>query len=90
MHKSACGSNTLGYVNKKGRYAMPLTLADIGEENIIKKIGGNPEMKKHLESLGFVVGGNVTVINTIAGNVIVNIKESRVAISREMAQKIMV
>jgi len=69
---------------------MPLTLANIGEENIIKKIGGNPEIKKHLENLGFVAGGNITVISANAGNVIVNIKESRVAISKEMAQKIMV
>lgn len=69
---------------------MPLTLADIGTDNIIKKVGGKPEVKKHLENLGFVVGGNVTVINRLGGNVIVNIKESRVAISREMAQKIMV
>ncbi|MDE6579182.1 MAG: ferrous iron transport protein A [Ruminiclostridium sp.] len=69
---------------------MPLTLADIGEENTIKKIGGNPETKKHLENLGFVVGGSVTVINTLGGNVIVNVKESRVAVSKEMAQKIMV
>lgn len=69
---------------------MPLTLADIGEENTIKKIGGKPEVKKHLESLGFVVGGSVTVINTLGGNIIVNVKESRIAVSREMAQKIMV
>ncbi len=69
---------------------MPLVLADVGEENIIKKIGGTPEVKKHLENLGFVVGGNVTVINTINGNLIVNVKEARVAISREMAQKIMI
>ncbi len=69
---------------------MPLTFANIGEDNIIKKIGGRPEIKKHLENLGFVVGGNVTVINTLGGNVIVNVKESRIAISREMAQKIMV
>ncbi|MCD7799821.1 MAG: ferrous iron transport protein A [Ruminococcus sp.] len=69
---------------------MPLTFANIGEENIIKKIGGNPETKKFLETLGFVVGGIVTVINEICGNVIVNIKESRVAISKEMANKIMV
>ncbi len=68
----------------------PLTLANIGEDNIIKKIGGKPEVKKHLENLGFVSGGNVTVISTLSGNVIVNVKESRVAISREMAQKIMV
>ena len=69
---------------------MPLVLADAGEENIIKKIGGTPEVKKHLENLGFVGGGNVTVINTINGNLIVNVKEARVAISREMAQKIMI
>lgn len=69
---------------------MPLTLAVIGEENIIKKIGGKQEVKAHLENLGFVVGGAVTVINTIGGNVIVNVKESRIAVSREMAQKIMI
>lgn len=69
---------------------MPLTLASIGEENIIKKIGGKPEVKKHLENLGFVAGGNVTVITTIGGNVIVNVKDARVAISKEMAQKIMI
>ena len=69
---------------------MPLTLAAAGEENIIRKVGGNPEVKKHLENLGFVAGGSVTVINTIAGNLIVNVKEARVAISKEMAQKIMV
>ncbi len=69
---------------------MPLTLASIGEENIIKKVGGQPEVKKHLENLGFVAGGNVTIITTIAGNIIVNVKEARVAISKEMAQKIMI
>ena len=69
---------------------MPLALADIGEENIIKKIGGSPEVKKHLENLGFVVGGNVTVVNSLGGNVIVNVKEARVAISEEMARKIMI
>ena len=69
---------------------LPLTLANIGEENVIKKIGGNPAMKKHLENLGFVAGGNVKVINTISGNVIVSVKESRIAISRVMAQKIMI
>lgn len=69
---------------------MPLTFADVGNENIIKKVGGSPDVKKHLENLGFVAGGNVTVINTICGNVIVNVKESKVAISREMAQKIII
>lgn len=69
---------------------MPLTFAEAGEENIIKRIGGKQEVKIHMENLGFVVGGTVTVINTIGGNVIVNVKDSRVAISKEMAQKIMV
>lgn len=69
---------------------MPLTLADEGKNNIIRKIGGNPEVKKHLENLGFVVGGNVQVITKLGGNVIVNVKEARVAISSEMAQKIMI
>lgn len=69
---------------------MPLMLADIGEESMIMRIGGNPEVRAHLENLGFVPGGSVTVISTIGGNLIVNVKESRVAISREMAGKIMV
>ncbi len=69
---------------------MPLTMAEVGEENIIKKIGGKQEVKLHLETLGFVIGGAVTVMNTISGNVIVNVKDSRIAISREMAQKIMI
>ena len=69
---------------------MPLMLAGIGEENTIKKIGGSPEIKKHLEDLGFVVGGSVTIVNALGGNVIVNVKESRVAISDEMARRIMV
>ena len=65
---------------------MPLTLAQAGEENIIRKIGGKQEVKAHLENLGFVVGGRVTVINAIGGNVIVNLKDSRIAVSKEMAQ----
>ena len=69
---------------------MPLTLAAVGEENMILRIGGKPEVKRHLENLGFVPGGRVTVISTIGGNLIVNVKDARVAISREMAQKIMV
>ena len=69
---------------------IPLTLAEVGEKNIIKKIGGKQEVKAHLENLGFVVGGAVTIINSIGGNVIVNVRESRIAISKEMAQKIMV
>ena len=69
---------------------MPLVMADAGEENIIRRVGGSPEMKKHLEDMGFTVGGTVTVMNTIGGNLIVKVKESRVAISKEMAAKIMV
>lgn len=69
---------------------MPLTLAGTGEEIIIRKIGGNPHVRAHLENLGFVVGGTVKIISTIGGNLIVNVKESRVAISKEMAGKIMV
>ena len=69
---------------------MPLTLAVVGEENVIKRIVGKQEIKAHLENLGFVAGGAVTVINTIGGNVIVNVKESRIAVSKEMAQKIMI
>lgn len=69
---------------------MPLTLANIGEDNIIKKVGGSADVKKHLENLGFVAGGNIKVVTSMAGNIIVNVKEARVAISREMAQKIMV
>ena len=69
---------------------MPLSLAETGTVNVIKKIGGSPEVKKHLENLGFVVGGNVTVVTSLAGNVIVNVKDARVAISEEMARKIMI
>ena len=69
---------------------MPLTLANVGEENIIRRVGGGPETKKHLEDMGFVAGGNITVVSRIGGNVIVNVKEARVAISEEMAGKIMV
>ncbi len=69
---------------------MPLTLAGIGEENTIKRVAGKPEVKKHLENLGFVAGSDVQVINAIGENVIVKVKEARVAISAEMAQKIYV
>ena len=85
----------LGPANTKGHSVreddtMPLTLANPGEEAIIRKVGGKPEVKKHLENLGFVAGGNVTVITMMGGNVIVNVKEARVAISKEMAQKILI
>ena len=69
---------------------MPLALANIGEENLIHKVGGSPEMKKHLEDLGFTAGGTVTVVASLGGNIIVKIKESRVALSEEMARTIMI
>jgi len=69
---------------------IPLVLADAGNEQVIKKIGGSNEVKHHLENLGFTVGATVTVVNSLAGNVIVKVKESRVAINEEMARKIMV
>lgn len=69
---------------------MPLPLANVGEEYLIRRVGGNPEVKKHLEDLGFVAGGTATLITVLNGNVIVKVKEARVAISEEMARKIMV
>lgn len=69
---------------------MPLNLAQPGEENIIRKIGGTPEVKRHLENLGFVVGGTVRLVNVLGGNVIVQVKEARVALNDEMARKIMI
>lgn len=65
-------------------------MARVGEENQIKKVGGKEETRKFLENLGFVTGGVVTVVSEIGGNVIVNIKESRVAIGKDMAAKIMI
>lgn len=69
---------------------LPLTLAPAGEEAIIRRVGGSPEARQHLADLGFVPGSRVTVISALAGNVIVKVKESRVAVSEEMARKIMV
>ena len=69
---------------------LPLTMASQGEPMTIKKIGGKQETKKFLETLGFVVGGTVTVVSEINGNMIVNVKDSRVAIGKDMAAKIMV
>lgn len=69
---------------------MPLILSKVGEESVILRVGGSPEVRQHLNDLGFVAGTGVTVLNVIGGNLIVKVKESRVAISREMAQKIMV
>ena len=69
---------------------MPLTMASIGEANTIRKVGGNEETKRFLENLGFVAGAVITVVSAIGGNVIVNIKDSRVAINQDMARHIMV
>ena len=69
---------------------MPLALGHPGEGKLIRKVGGSPEVKKHLEDLGFVAGGTATVVATLGGNIIVKIKESRIAISEEMARKIMI
>ena len=69
---------------------IPLSVADVGQRQIIRKIGGNPEVKKHLENLGFNVGGEVCIVSTLGGNLIVKVKESRVAVSEELARKIMV
>ncbi len=69
---------------------IPLSYATPGEESVIRKVGGSPEIKKHLKNLGFVAGGTVTVITALNGNVIVKVKESRVAISDEMARRIMI
>lgn len=69
---------------------MPLHMAKIGEINIIKRISGKDEIKQHLSNLGFVVGGEVIVVNELSGNLIVDVKGSRVGISKEMAAKILV
>lgn len=69
---------------------MPLTFAATGEENIIKRIGGNADVRAHLQNLGFVPGAVVTVVSSMGGNLIVNVKNARIAISREMAQKIFI
>ncbi len=69
---------------------MPLCYANPGEESVIRRIGGSPEVKKHLENLGFIVGGTATVVASLNGNLIVKVKESRVAIDENMARKIMI
>ena len=69
---------------------MPITMASVGEANTIRKVGGNEETKRFLENLGFVAGAEITVVSAIGGNVIVNIKDSRVAINQDMARHIMV
>ena len=69
---------------------MPLCFAEVGQPQIIKKIGGNPEVKQHLADLGFNVGGEVSIVNTLGGNLIVRVKDCRIAVSNELARKIMV
>lgn len=69
---------------------IPLVFAEIGSDTVIKKVGGNPELKRHLEDMGIVAGSTVGVVSQTAGNVILNVKDVRVAISREMAMKIMI
>ena len=69
---------------------MPLTMAKVGEPNTIKKVGGKEETRKFLENLGFVTGGMVTVVSEISGNMILNVKDSRIALGKDMANKIMV
>lgn len=69
---------------------IPINLANAGEPQVIKKIGGNPEVKKHLENLGFTVGGEVSIVTSLGNNLIIKVKESRVAVSAELAKKIMV
>jgi len=69
---------------------MPLTMAKPGETNYIQKITGKDEVRQHLAELGFVVGERVTVVNAIGGNVILQVKESRIALNRDMANRIMI
>lgn len=69
---------------------MPLTFANVGEENTIRKVGGNEETRRFLENLGFVSGAKIMVLSQIGGNVIVNVKDSRVAVNAEMASHIMI
>lgn len=69
---------------------LPLSMAEIGQPQIIKKIGGSPDVRQHLETLGFNVGGEVCIVSTLGGNLIVKVKESRVAVDEALARKIMV
>ena len=69
---------------------MPLTLAILSEPNIIKRVGGNADTRAHLQNLGFVPGASITVVSSMGGNLIVNIKGARVAVSKELAQKIFI
>ena len=69
---------------------MPLSMCSIGDECTVKKVGGTPEVRQHLNEIGFNVGTPVSVVSTIAGNIIVRVKNSRIAIDRAMANRITV
>ena len=69
---------------------IPLTYANAGEANVIQKISGKPEVKQHLENLGFVTGAVVSVVSSVGGNLIVNVKDTRVALDQQLAMKIMI
>ena len=69
---------------------MPLCFAEIGKPQIIKRVGGNPDTKQHLEDLGFHVGGEISIVSALGKNLIVKVKDCRIAVSNELAQKIMV
>ena len=76
--------------SKEGDDSIPLSIVSAGEENVIKKVGGKEDTRRFLENLGFVAGGTVTVISEFDGNMIVNIKDSRVAIGKDMANRIII
>ncbi|MBQ7153170.1 MAG: ferrous iron transport protein A [Clostridia bacterium] len=69
---------------------IPLLFATPGTENVVKKIGGSPEIVQHLKDMGFVAGASVTVVNSLAGNIIVSVKGTRVAIGQDLARRIMI
>jgi ferrous iron transport protein A len=69
---------------------LPLSYAEVNETNVIKKVTGNPEMKKHLEDMGFVTGAVISVVSTVNGNLIVNVKDTKVALDKQLAMKIMI
>ena len=69
---------------------IPLTYADPGEANVIMKISGKPEIKKHLEDMGFVTGALITVVSSVNGNLVVNVKDTKVALDKELANRIMI
>ena len=78
------------YYRERRDEMMPLSMVNVGEPHEIQRVGGNEETKRFLENLGFVTGANVTVVSTVEGNIIVNVKDSRIAIGKDMATKIMV